>query len=312
VAPHGGRPLRLSFVPKERNLPESSGNRLIVMKLSIIIPVYNEARTLAILLERVCAQPIASVSKEIIIVESNSTDGSREIVAAFVTLHRGGSTPVRAIYEDGPRGKGHAVRQGFAAARGDILLIQDADLEYDVADYPELITPIVEGRSAFVIGSRHLGREGWKIRKFARGDLRALLMNLGGILFHGFFNALFSSHLTDPTSMYKVMRADCLDGLRFSCNRFDFDFELTGKLIRAGFKPLEVPVSYKSRGFGEGKKIRIFRDPLTWIVAIVKSRLAAVSPTRGVSPAPRSVSAAACGEKLTAKSPPLAHRHRTS
>jgi glycosyltransferase involved in cell wall biosynthesis len=241
------------------------------MKVSIIIPVYNEARTLAALLERVWVQPIGP-AKEIIIVESNSTDGSREIADEFAA-HRGGAA-VRVIHEDGPKGKGHAVRRGFAAASGEILLIQDADLEYDAADYPDLIEPILAGRASFVIGSRHLGREGWKIRKFARGDLRALLMNLGGILFHGFFNLLFASRLTDPTSMYKVMRAECLDGLRFSCNRFDFDFELTGKLIRAGFMPLEVPVSYKSRGFDEGKKIRIFRDPATWIVAIVKSRFA--------------------------------------
>jgi glycosyltransferase involved in cell wall biosynthesis len=244
------------------------------MKVSIIVPVYNEARTLPTLLDRVWRQPIAPAAKEIVIVESNSSDGSREIVAAFVAQRDCRATPVRVIYEDAPRGKGQAVRLGFAAASGDILLIQDADLEYDVADYPDLIRPILEGHAAFVIGSRHLGHDRWKIRKFARGDVRALFMNLGGILFHAFFNAVFSSHLTDPTSMYKVLRADCLQGLQLSCNRFDFDFELTGKLIRAGFTPLEVAVAYRSRGFDQGKKIRIFRDPVTWVVAIVKSRFA--------------------------------------
>jgi glycosyltransferase involved in cell wall biosynthesis len=248
------------------------------MKVTIIIAVYNEARTVATLLDRVWTQPLAHAAKEIVIVESNSTDGSREIVAEFVARHAGQSgTAIRAIYEDEPKGKGHAIRQGFAAATGEILLIQDADLEYDVADYPDLIDPIVEGRTAFVIGSRHMGPEGWKIRKFARGGLKALCMNVGGIVFHSFFNAVFSSRLTDPTSMYKIFRADCLQGLSFSCNRFDFDFELTGKLIRAGFIPLEVPVSYKSRGFDEGKKIRVLTDPLTWIIAILKSRFAAMN-----------------------------------
>jgi glycosyltransferase involved in cell wall biosynthesis len=240
-------------------------------------------------------QPIAPAAKEIVIVESNSTDGSREIVASFVARRSRGPIPIRVVYEDAPRGKGHAVRRGFAAASGDILLIQDADLEYDVADYPDLIGPILEGRAAFVIGSRHLGVNGWKIRKFASGDLRALLMNVGGILFHGFFNAVFSSRLTDPTSMYKVLRADCLEGISLSCNRFDFDFELTGKLIRAGFTPLEVPVAYKSRGFEEGKKIRILRDPATWVTAIIKSRLTS-SARGGVLVAPQRSSAAAATE----------------
>jgi glycosyltransferase involved in cell wall biosynthesis len=260
------------------------------MKVSIIIPVYNEAATVATLLDRVWAQPIAA-AKEIVIVESNSTDGSRAIVTAFAARRSSESTPVRVIYEDAPHGKGHAVRQGFAAAEGEILLIQDADLEYDVADYPDLIRPILEERAAFVIGSRHLGPAGWKIRKFAHGDLRALLMNVGGLLFHGFFNLVFSSRLTDPTSMYKVLRAECLEGLRLSCDRFDFDFELTAKLMRAGYMPLEIPVAYKSRGFDEGKKIRMLRDPATWAIAILKSRFARLPRAIHAQKAPTSAGA---------------------
>ncbi len=251
------------------------------MKVSIIIAVYNEASTLAILLERVWAQPLPAVSKEIVIVESGSTDGSREIVAQFAARHADEATPkIQVIHQPRPMGKGHAVRQGFAAATGDILLIQDADLEYDVADYPQLLQPIIEGRTAFVLGSRHMGPDRWKIRKFAHSGVQTVFMNVGGMLFHAFFNAVFFTRLTDPTSMYKVFRSDCLHGLSFTRDRFDFDFELLGKLIRAGFSPLEVPVTYKSRGFDEGKKIRVFRDPLTWVWAIMICRFAALGASK--------------------------------
>jgi len=266
------------------------------VKLSIIIAVYNEAATVGTLLERVWAQPLPEIAKEIVIVESNSTDGSRDIVDDFAARHSTEShARILVIHQDAPRGKGNAIRQGLAAATGEILMIQDADLEYDVADYPDLLKPIIEERAAFVLGSRHMGPNGWKIRKFAQGGLRASIMNLGGMLFHAFFNALYESRLTDPTTMYKVFRADCLDGLTLTCDRFDFDFELLGKLIRSGFMPLEIPVSYTSRGFDEGKKIRLVRDPLTWLVAIVASRFAFL-PTR----------------LATEKSRPTAHRHETS
>jgi glycosyltransferase involved in cell wall biosynthesis len=251
------------------------------MKLSIIVAVYNEAGTVATLLDRVRLQPLPQVAKEIVIVESNSTDGSREIVAEFVARHAAEAAPqIQVIYQPKAMGKGHAIRQGFAAATGDILLIQDADLEYDVADYPALLKPIIEGRTAFVLGSRHMGPDRWKIRKFARRNMQSTSMNVGGILFHAFFNAVFSSRLTDPTSMYKVFRADCLDRLNFTSDRFDFDFELLGKLMRAGFSPLEVPVKYQSRGFDEGKKIRVFRDPPTWVFAILKSRFVSLGVTK--------------------------------
>jgi glycosyltransferase involved in cell wall biosynthesis len=269
------------------------------MKVSIIIAVFNEADTVAALLDRVWAQPLPGITKEIIIVESNSTDGSREIITEFLDRHAAESSPrIQVIHQSRPMGKGHAIRQGFAVATGEILLIQDADLEYDVADYPDLLQPIVEGRAAFVLGSRHMGPHRWKIRQFSQSGLKAAFMNLGGVLFHALFNSVFSTHLTDPTSMYKVFRADCLDGLEFTRDRFDFDFELLGKLIRAGFSPLEVPVSYKSRGFDEGKKIRIFRDPLTWIVAIFQCRFAAAGAA-GKHSLQHSAHRHACAETVT-------------
>jgi len=246
------------------------------MKLSIIIPVFNEARTVRTLLERVWNQVLPGVEKELVIIESNSTDGSREIVSAFAE-HRACTGRVRLILQEQARGKGAAIRAGLAAASGEVLLIQDADLEYEVSDYPDLLQPILEGRAAFVLGSRHLGASRWKIRQFARRGLQSALMNVGDLFFRIFFNTLYAVRLTDPTTMYKVFRAECLEGLRFRCERFDFDFELLGQLLRAGYRPLEIPVSYRSRGFDEGKKIRVLRDPPTWIAAIVRTRCARIA-----------------------------------
>ena len=262
------------------------------MKVSIIIAVYNEAATVGMLLERVLAQPLPhAAGREINIVESNSTDGSREIVAEFAARHSGaGPSRIQVIYQDRPHGKGHAVREGLAAASGDIVLIQDADLEYDVADYPALLEPLVEGRAAFVLGSRHAGPGHWAIRQFAHNGVLALLLNVGGMMFRVLFNALFHCRLADPTTMYKVFRAECLEGLSFSCDRFDFDFELLAKVIRAGFTPLEVPVSYRSRSFDEGKKIRIVRDGVRGIFAILRFGLTIPRQKRrafGATPVPR-------------------------
>jgi glycosyltransferase involved in cell wall biosynthesis len=237
------------------------------MKVSIIIPAYNEAGTIATLLERVWNQPL-SLTKEIIVIDSGSKDGTREIIESFAK----DKPEVNVVLQDKPRGKGNAVREGFTHATGDIILIQDADLEYEVTDYPALLAPIVEGKTAFVLGSRHMSKAGWQIRNFEGASGKAHLMNYGALLFHGFFNILFGTNLTDPTTMYKVFKRDCLERLHFSANHFDFDFELLGKLILAGYKPIEIPITYTSRGFAEGKKVSILRDPPRWVWIILKTR----------------------------------------
>jgi glycosyltransferase involved in cell wall biosynthesis len=232
----------------------------------VIIPVYNEAGTARAALDALHAKRIAGVEIELIVIESNSTDGSREIVLSY--RDRPGT---RVILEDAPRGKGHAVRAGLAAASGHIVLIQDADLEYDLADYEALLAPILAGRQSFVLGSRH-GAGGWAIRKFNDQPLHALVLNLAHWSFTLLINGSLGIWLRDPFTMYKVFRRDCLEGLTFTCDRFDFDWELLIKLIRKGHRPIEIPISYTSRSFKEGKKIRMFRDPVTWIVAWAKSR----------------------------------------
>jgi glycosyltransferase involved in cell wall biosynthesis len=249
------------------------------MKLSILLPIYNEISTIAELLNRVWNAPLPQgMERELVIVESNSTDGTREIVKQFCDAKASVSpNTIKLILQERPRGKGNAIREAFQVATGDIILIQDGDLEYDVADYPALIQPILDDHADFVLGSRHMSAGHWKIRRFQGNHLKSFVFNVAGVFFHGLFNLLYGQELTDPTTMYKVFLRRCLTGIRFTSNHFDFDYELTGKLIRKGYAPLEVPVSYYSRSFAEGKKIRMFRDPPTWIWAMLKSRFCRLS-----------------------------------
>ncbi|MBI5771398.1 MAG: glycosyltransferase [Verrucomicrobia bacterium] len=245
----------------------TKGRRAERPLLSIVVPAYNEKATVAEVLSALAAKQIAGLDKEIIVVESNSTDGTRDIVRGYAS-----HPEFRLILEDAPRGKGAATRAGLAAARGDIVLIQDADLEYDLADYELLLEPIVAGRQAFVLGARH-GGGGWKIRNFTDQPLHSFLLNGAHWGFTFLINVSLGIWLRDPFTMYKVFRRDCLHGLTFECNRFDFDWELLIKLVRRGYRPIELPVNYRSRSFKEGKKIRMIRDPLTWIAALLKHRV---------------------------------------
>jgi glycosyltransferase involved in cell wall biosynthesis len=233
-------------------------------KLSIIVPVYNEAATAGPALDALLAKEIADVEMEVVIVESNSTDGTREIVSRYREHPR-----VKLVFEEAPKGKGHAVRNGFGHVTGEIILIQDADLEYDLADYESLLAPILARRQAFVLGSRH-GDGGWAIRKFDDQPVRGLVLNAAHWTFTGMVNLALGTRLKDPFTMYKVFRRECLSGLTFECDRFDFDWELLIKLVRKGYRPIEIPVAYRSRSFAEGKKVRIFRDPVTWLRALFK------------------------------------------
>jgi glycosyltransferase involved in cell wall biosynthesis len=237
-------------------------------RLSVVMPVYNERQTFAEVMRQLLQKSIPNVDIEVIVVESHSTDGTRDEVRQFE-----GHPCVRVLYEDRPRGKGHAVRAGLAQATGDFVLIQDADLEYDLNDYEVLLEPLLGGRAAFVLGDRHgsTGRT-WKLRHFTDQVLVSRVMNLGHIAFTLLFNLVYGTRLRDPFTMYKVFRRDCLSDLTFEANRFDFDWELVGKLVRRGYVPLEIPVNYQSRSFREGKKVRFVADPLTWIWACFKYR----------------------------------------
>lgn len=246
-------------------------------RISVVVPAYNEASTLPEVLDRLLTKDFGPAELEVIVVESGSTDGTREVAREYAAAGH-----VKLILEERASGKGHAVRAGLAASTGDIIVIQDADLEYDIEDYDALLQPILDGQKAFVLGARH-GEGGWKLRKFEDQPMFATLLNLGHWGFTLLVNILFGVWLRDPMTMYKVFRKDCLTGLVFTCNRFDFDYELLTHLIRKGYRPIEIPVNYRSRSFRSGKKIRPFVDPWNWLWALLRLRFTKVDPLRNLA-----------------------------
>ncbi|HEU5001828.1 MAG TPA: glycosyltransferase family 2 protein [Actinomycetota bacterium] len=237
------------------------------MRLSVILPAYNEAATVGSVIDQVLAQDLSPLETELIIVESHSTDGTRDIVSQYADHPQ-----VQLVFEDAPGGKGRAVRLGLQRASGDLILIQDGDLEYRIDEYPIVLAPLLAGEASFVLGCRHT--PGKAMRALPESHLKSTLMNGAHWAFTGMFNVVYGTKLRDPFTMYKVFRRSCIDGVEFTANRFDFDWELVAKLVRLGHRPVEVPITYESRGFASGKKVRFFKDPMTWMVALVRYRFA--------------------------------------
>lgn len=223
------------------------------MKLSIIIPVYNEEKTLIKILRKVESVKLPSVGcseikKEIILVDDCSNDKSREILKK---LEKKGKYKI--LYHKANGGKGRALRTGFRHATGDIILIQDADLEYDPNDYPKLLKPILSGKTKVVYGSRFKSSKG-KLKE--KQHLTYLLHSLGNWGLTQITNLLFWTRLTDMETCYKVFTRNVLKKIgKLRAQRFDFEPELTAKILKRGFKIKEVPIRYYSRDFDEGKKI---------------------------------------------------------
>ncbi len=228
------------------------------MKLSIIIPVYNEEQTISEVVERVRAVDIGAIEKEIIIANDGSSDGTRLSIDSSLWA----SDPRIKTYDNPINvGKGGAVRIGLKYATGDIILIQDADLELDPEEYGGLLAPILEGRTDVVYGSRFLEPTG-------HIPLRTRVANKGLTLFA---NLLFGARLTDMETAYKVFRRQALDGIQLRCVGFDFEPELTAKLTLAGRGIVEVPVHYSPRRKDEGKKIR-WTDGIDAVYVLLKCR----------------------------------------
>ncbi|MGD8371020.1 MAG: glycosyltransferase family 2 protein [Syntrophobacterales bacterium] len=209
------------------------------MKVSVVIPVYNEVGTVEEIVARVQAVPL---DKEIVMVDDASTDGTREQLEKIDQTHE----DVTVIYHDHNQGKGAALRTGFNSATGDVVIIQDADLEYDPREYPVLLEPIMDGRADVVYGSRFLG-----------GPHRVLFFwhYVGNKFLTLLSNALTNLNLTDMETCYKVFKREILEGMTLRSNRFGFEPEFTVKVAKKNLRIYEVPISYSGRTYAEGKKI---------------------------------------------------------
>jgi len=207
-------------------------------RLSVLVPVYNERATLETLLQRVLAVP---VDKEVLVVDDGSRDGTRELLGELSRR-----LPIRALYHDRNHGKGRAVRTALAEAQGEIVIVQDGDLEYDPEDYPKLIAPILSGATNVVYGSRYLNPDNplpWTAFKVAVLSLNAMA------------NLLYGTRLTDEATCYKVFRRSLLQSLPLKCERFEFCPEVTARVAKRGERILEVPIRYRYRTKAQGKKI---------------------------------------------------------
>ena len=202
--------------------------------------IYNELDTAAEAIDAVLAVDLPDVEVELIVVESNSSDGTRAVVTRYADHPR-----VKLVLQDAPRGKGNAVREGLRHASGGIILIQDADLEYSIDDYPILLAPIMDGRADFTLGCRHV--PGQPIRVMHGNRTVMAVVNSAHWVFLALFNLTYRTHLRDPFTMYKVFRSECIEGVEFVADRFDFDWELVAKLVRLGYEPLELPIQYTAR-----------------------------------------------------------------
>jgi glycosyltransferase involved in cell wall biosynthesis len=222
--------------------------------LSVVVPVFNERNTVAEILRRIRAVELP-VQLEVIVVDDGSTDGTDKVLSALE------DSTMRVVTHDTNRGKGAAVRTGIEAARGDLVLIQDADLEYDPDDWPRLLDPVLKGKARVVYGSRFTG-EGRAMRPTQWLGNRVLTLAA---------NLLFRSTLSDMETCYKLFDSAVLKGITIESDGFDFEPEITAKVLRRGYRIYEVPVSYTGRDGSEGKKFD-WRDGVRALTTLVRYR----------------------------------------
>ena len=228
------------------------------MKLSIIIPVYNEERTVRKIVDKVERVSLQDIKKELIIVDDCSKDNSLGIIKDLIKKYKN----IKLISHKINQGKGAAIRTGLKHFTGNLIIIQDGDLEYDPKEYKKLIKPILEKKSEVVYGSRLLG----KIKGF-----NIPIHYLGNKILSLFTTLLYFRKITDMETCYKLMTKDVVNSLRLRAKRFDFEPEITAKIIKKGYKIIELPINYNSRSFQEGKKIT-WRDGVKALYYLTKYR----------------------------------------
>ena len=229
-------------------------------KTSIVIPAYNEEATIADIIKRVknVVLPV-NLEKEIIVVDDASIDRTKKILDTI--------SDIKIVSHPANIGKGGALRSGFAKATGDIIIIQDADLEYSPEAYPVLLAPILSGESSVVFGSRNL--------QLKKNSYRYRTYLLGGIFIDKFINLILGLHLTDAITGSKAIAREVIDSFTLTSNGFEIEVELTAKIARSGYKIIEIPVPYKARSFKEGKKIR-WHDALKLLLAAIYYRFSSL------------------------------------
>jgi glycosyltransferase involved in cell wall biosynthesis len=223
-------------------------------KLSVIVPVYDERNTVVEILRRM-RQVALPVDLEIIVVDDGSTDGTRDVLRQLA------DSTVRVVMHEANQGKGAAIRTGLAHVTGDLVLVQDADLEYDPEDWPKLLTPIMRGKARVVYGSRFTGERRNMLFLHWMGNRFLSLVT----------NVLYNTTLSDMETCYKLFDRTLLDGIKLRAQRFEFEPEVTAKMLRRGIRIYEVPISYTGREFDEGKKIT-WRDGFIALWTLVKYR----------------------------------------
>ncbi len=234
------------------------------MKLSIVIPVYNEGKTIREILDKVRIADIGNIEKEIVVVDDFSTDGSKEILrdeekrGIKASLE---SVQFKVFYHERNMGKGAAIRTALGYVTGDLVIIQDADLEYDPEDYIRLITPVLKGKADVVYGSRFTGeRRNMFFWHWVGNRFLTLITNI-----------LYNTTLSDMETCYKLLRKEVIKGIRIRSNRFNFEPEITAKVLKKNIKIYEVPISYTGREYDEGKKIT-WKDGFSALWTLVKYR----------------------------------------
>ncbi len=230
----------------------------IGMKISIIIPVYNEAPTVEEVVEKVRSLPL---DKEIIVVDDGSTDGSREIIKSLEHKYREDGN-MKFIYHPENKGKGEAIKSGLKLVEGDIVAIQDADLELNPEELPKLVRPIEENLTRVVYGSRFI---------YPQQRKRAFLRNLANWILSTVASLLYGQRITDEATGYKIFAADLIKGINLRCKGFEFCPEVTAKVLKKGEKITEIPVSYDPRTAEEGKKI-CWKDGFKALWSLIKYR----------------------------------------